>query len=394
MRVLHLYPWGYFYPVTCGADVVACNQLAYLQSRDCEVHCLLLDVFSRGSGDLAGLVQRFPCIQSTHVIEVPARAVTLRDVLFGYERAARSAEFRSLAKEPFDLFFSNYVSTAPFACALPPEVFKIVETVDLLAGLFRTIDLLSHPYPPPASIQLAKERFLLEKLEVDLYRAFDRAMMISVKEAEAIRAAGYPRAEYVAHPFPVATAATLTRGPFTYDLVFVGSENQLNTRGIRWFYRHVYVPYLRRHQVRMAVAGRVCQNLDFEDVLVTKLGLTDYLEGLYAQSKLVVVPIFEGTGMAIKLHEALAAGRAVVSTPVGCRGIDPSSTALACVDMIGDPRQTAEIILGLLIDDMEREAMQRRGMELMAKQHSPAGYALAMDRMLAGATQKRARSVA
>ena len=31
MRVLFFYPWGKFYPTSCGADFVACNQLAYFQ---------------------------------------------------------------------------------------------------------------------------------------------------------------------------------------------------------------------------------------------------------------------------------------------------------------------------------------------------------------------------
>jgi hypothetical protein len=354
----------------------------------------LLKVFSRGAGDLPRLVAQFPCIKSASVIEVTANSLTLRDLLFGFERAARSAEYNILAKERFDLFFSNYVLTAPFAWALPRAMAKIVETIDLLAGLFRTTNLLSQLVPPPAAIQLAEERFVFERLELDLYRAFDRAMMISAKEGELVRAAGYSQAEYVAQPFPLAATNRNNHGPCKYDLVFVGSENHLNTHGIRWFYRHIYVPYLRRCRVRLAVAGRVCENLEFEDDLVTKLGFTDNLEALYNTSKLVIVPIFQGTGMAIKLHEALAAGRAVVSTPVGCRGIDPSSGALACVDMDGQPRHTAEVILGLLADDTEREAMQVRGMELIAKRHSPEGYSRTMDRIVEGAIHKRPKAVA
>ncbi len=394
MRVLFLYPWGNFYPATAGADFVACNQLTYLQSRNFEVHCVLLKVFSRGAGDLVKLMQRFPCIKSTHVIEVTARALTLRDLLFGFNRAANSTQFRTLAQQQFDLFFANYVLSAPFACALPRELCKIVETIDLLAGLFRTTNLLSQASPPPASIQLAEERFLLEQLEVDLYRAFDRAMMISVKEAEAIRVLGYRSAEYVAQPFPLTFPTAECSRPHEYDLVFVGSENHLNTRGIHWFYRHVYLPFLRRHRVSLAVAGRVCDNLDFEDALVKKLGFMDELHGLYEASKLVVVPIFEGTGTAIKLHEALAAGKAVVSTPVGCRGIDPSSRALACIDMQDRPRQTAEIILNLLRDDEERRAMQSRAIDLMRKRHSPSVYEQTMDHLIEVAMRRRRKPAA
>jgi glycosyltransferase involved in cell wall biosynthesis len=382
MRVLYFYPWGNFYPVTCGSDRVACNHLAYFQHRQCEVHCLFPRGFGRGPGDSVALAERFPCIRSVRWVEMAVKRFTLREALFAFERAARSSEFRALATEPFQLFFTNYVLSAPFACVLPRSTFKVVETVDLLSGMFRTIDLLSRPSPPPAAIIEAEERHVFGDIELDLYRSFDRAVMISANEAEAIVAAGYPSAVYVPQPFTVDPAAPNEQGRSEYDLVFVGSENHLNTFGIKWFYRHIYLPYLRRRQVRLAVAGRVCENLDFEDALVTQLGFLNNLQELYRASKLVVVPIFDGTGTAIKLHEALAAGRAVVSTPVGARGIDPASGALACVDMMSQPRQTAEIILDLLGDEDRRRAMQHRARSLMGERYSHDAYVRAMDHVL------------
>ncbi len=394
MRVLHFYPWGNFYPATCGSDFVACNQLDYLQARNCEVDCLMPREFGRGLGDLSRLYQRFPCVRSVRLIDVVARKFTLRDVLFALEQSARSAEFRTLASEPFDIFLANYVLSAPLASALQRSVFKVVETVDILAGMFRTIELLKHASPPSPLIQALEERFLFQQLELDLYRAFDRALMISVQETEAVRAGGYSSAVYVPQPFPVAPGEVKGQGPFQFDLVFVGSENHLNTHGLLWFYRYVFVPYLRRHGVRLAVAGRVCEKVDVEDALLSKLGFMNNLEELYSTTKLVVVPIFEGTGTAIKLHEALAAGRAVVSTPVGCRGIDPSSGALACVDMKEQPRRTAEVILDLLRNDNERKAMQRRAIDLMTRLHSRDAYLQAMDSVFECVFQKHIRPAA
>ena len=115
MRVLYLYPWGSFYPAACGADVVACNHLAYFQSRHCEVRCLILNVPGREPRNFGRLAAKFPCIESIQVLEVAARTSTVRDLLFGFERAARSATFRGLAEDRFDLFFSNSVLSAPFA---------------------------------------------------------------------------------------------------------------------------------------------------------------------------------------------------------------------------------------------------------------------------------------
>src|SRR5262249_36644543 len=105
-------------------------------------------------------------------------------------------------------------------------------------------------------------------------------------------------------------------------------------------------------------------------------------------------PIFDGTGVSIKLHEALAAGRAVVSTPVGCRGIDPASGSILCLDMKRQPRHAAEGILDLLCNDQKREAMQDRAVEFIKRKHSPEAYARAMDSVLFNASRNRFRTVA
>ena len=51
------------------------------------------------------------------------------------------------------------------------------------------------------------------------------------------------------------------------------------------------------------------------------LGVVEDLPALLATARAVVVPIWEGGGTRLKVLEALAAGRAVVSTPLGAEGI-------------------------------------------------------------------------
>ena len=52
-----------------------------------------------------------------------------------------------------------------------------------------------------------------------------------------------------------------------------------------------------------------------------ELGLVEDLPAVLAAARAVVVPIWEGGGTRLKVLEALAAGRAVVSTPLGAEGI-------------------------------------------------------------------------
>jgi len=146
--------------------------------------------------------------------------------------------------------------------------------------------------------------------------------------------------------------------------------------------------------VRLGITVRVCANLDFEDALVTKLDLTESLQDLCSASKLVVVPVFDDRGATIKLYEALAAGGTVISTEVGCRAVGAPSEAIVGLDMIRAPEHAAETILRLLADDDERESLKRRGRDFIATQQSTVSYALAMNRVLLGVSEKRGRFVA
>ncbi len=79
------------------------------------------------------------------------------------------------------------------------------------------------------------------------------------------------------------------------------------------------------------------------------------LRPLYAKASVVAVPLEVSAGTNIKVMEAMACGRAVVSTPVGCQGLDlvdgcdalirstPQDFAAAICDLLGDPARREAI---------------------------------------------------
>lgn len=78
-------------------------------------------------------------------------------------------------------------------------------------------------------------------------------------------------------------------------------------------------------------------------------GFVEDLRPLYAQASVVAVPLEVSAGTNIKVMEAMACGRAVVSTPIGCAGLGlvdgcdalvrrtPEEFAAAICDLLGDP---------------------------------------------------------
>lgn len=109
---------------------------------------------------------------------------------------------------------------------------------------------------------------------------------------------------------------------YKYDLVFVGSHNILNVNGLLRFWReeHAWV-----HKFRFAICGKVCEHPAVSayaalDQNISLLGFVDDISRVYAGSKAAVSPV-DGTGLKIKVIEALAHGRPVFASPQSLDGL-------------------------------------------------------------------------
>lgn len=77
--------------------------------------------------------------------------------------------------------------------------------------------------------------------------------------------------------------------------------------------------------VELHIVGRCDQELmmDWEKNSGVKvLGYVPDITSEYENSRLVVVPLYQGTGTSIKVVEAMRIGRPIVSTPIGVRGME------------------------------------------------------------------------
>lgn len=96
-----------------------------------------------------------------------------------------------------------------------------------------------------------------------------------------------------------------------YDLIFVGSENYFNIQSMQWFFRNVHP--LLPEDINMMVIGRICKHLE-KKKNVTLIEFAENLEQYYHQSRIAICPMLEGTGIKIKVIEALSYGLPVVGT--------------------------------------------------------------------------------
>lgn len=144
-------------------------------------------------------------------------------------------------------------------------------------------------------------------------------------------------------------------------ILFVGSLGyEPNADAVRFFARDV-LPLLRgaRENLRLDVVGggapRALVRLLDDIPGVRRLGALPSIDAAYAEAHLVVVPLRAGGGTRLKVLEAFARARTVVSTAVGVAGLD----VVEGVHYVRaeSPAEWAASVLGLLDAPARRAAI-------------------------------------
>lgn len=145
------------------------------------------------------------------------------------------------------------------------------------------------------------------------------------------------------------------------DLLFVGTFSyQPNARGALWFAVNVW------DDVRARLKGNATLTLvGFhpgpeivalgERPGVTVIGDAPDLAPHYARANIVIAPIFAGSGTRIKIIEAAAKGRAIVTTAIGCEGLDFEAGVHA--EIADTPAAFADAVGRLARDPARRRAL-------------------------------------
>lgn len=113
--------------------------------------------------------------------------------------------------------------------------------------------------------------------------------------------------------------------PFVADQApvvgYLASANPLNRVGLRWFLEEVWPQVKARGGAgRLVVAGGICGAMPFPEE-VQRLGIVPSPREIYQQALFMINPMRSGTGLKIKTIEAMAHGRAIVTTPAGVEGM-------------------------------------------------------------------------
>ncbi len=145
---------------------------------------------------------------------------------------------------------------------------------------------------------------------------------------------------------------------------------QHNVDGAHWFLREV-LPLVQRSlpQTRVLVPGRHAAEhfARYKERGVECLGYVEKMQPTYHRGSVFVVPLFVGSGVRIKIMEAMAAGLVVVSTSIGAEGI--AATQEHGLYTSDNAATQAQMIVRLLSDHSVREAASKKAAEYVATHH-------------------------
>lgn len=151
--------------------------------------------------------------------------------------------------------------------------------------------------------------------------------------------------------------------------LFVGSWVDQNVAGINWFLKEVWPDILKLYpQASLHICGSVCESISIKAPNVTLLGRVKELTGEYSAAQVCLVPLQAGSGLKIKLIEALSFGRAVVSTSTGVQGV--SYLAGNCVIVVDTPDGFSKAVVKLFQDAVTRIQMEKNAITTVFKEFS------------------------
>lgn len=200
---------------------------------------------------------------------------------------------------------------------------------------------------------------------------YDGVVCITANDERQLREMGCRR-PMMAMPFGVMPETVMGVDEEPDSLFHIGSMDWMpNLEGVKWFLKQVWPKvHERMPQLTLYLAGRKMpedlMRLEMEGVRV--LGEVPDATYFIASKQINVVPLLSGSGIRVKIIEAMSAGKAVVTTTIGAEGI-------GCTDgkdvLIADtPEQFVEQLQRCVDNPEFRKEIGCNAARLIAEQYS------------------------
>jgi glycosyltransferase involved in cell wall biosynthesis len=375
MKILHVFP-GIPAPPTSGGNLRVFHILKHL----CRYHDVTAAGF-RGNGDMDYFKRAFPELHGKmhFVKQKPETWRRLRQALAYFSnhsywyRQSRSNELKQLIqnlldRRDFDVFQIEYASMG----------FQDFETDAL-----RILDAHNVEYDNFRRMSTLKWSKLRKSFYYREYKKCFTEEINAFKQQDALFVTSEPDGALIARDVPDIPRFVVPNGvdmayfkskedpiePFS--IVFTGAMKYVpNFEGMIWFLDEIF-PLIKKKipEAKIWIVGTSppprLKAYQSDDVIIT--GFVDDVRPYVDKASVFVVPLRMGSGTRLKVMEALAMQKPVVSTSIGCEGIEVEDDRHLMIR--DDPEEFAEAVIELFKNKKMRQKFVDNGYDLVRQKY-------------------------
>lgn len=218
----------------------------------------------------------------------------------------------------------------------------------------------------------------LKNFEINVLSELDGVVAITPKDAEFFKQKMNP-GKVISIPFGINTdriehsKPNESSGNSSQKTIFhLGSMNWMpNIEGIKWFLEKVWPGIVAiRKDIVFRIAGREIpawlRNTNLENVIID--GEVPDALSYMQQYKIMVVPLFSGSGIRIKIIEGMMAGCAVITTTIGAEGIQYTNDRELII--ANNEEQFTEAITYLVDNKQKVEDLGKNAIDFIMTTHN------------------------
>jgi len=371
-----------FYPPSAGNEIRVCSLLRHLKKKGYsiallftptdgklfsseEIECIKADMVDylyqvKNADRCPGRIIAADYKKLLHEHE-PAleRWAKMEETFLPYGAVVRAVEIIRRLKP--QIVIAQYIWMSSVLKLAPPSTLKVIDLHDKFSDKLRKVCAYGvHDAFTPS-----------EEEEIQFINRADIA--IAIQSDEACRFSELkPRAKIitVGLDFP-AVIPESSRAVEKKWVLIVASGNPLNIYSVQHFIDNVWAKIVvDLPGSTLRIVGGIGKALDCQESIGVEIaGYVPDLTSEYADATIVINPVIAGTGLKIKSLEALAHGKALVSTPAGVEGLPEKDGTLFLVG--NDDVQLASHIKELLLNDSLCNRLQQHAIAYACDNLSP-----------------------
>lgn len=274
-----------------------------------------------------------------------------------------------LNDKKYDLIQFEGLFVASYAEGLDTALPKVLRQHNIEYKIWESLAETCKPGLKKWYLKLLSRR--LRKFEHQILKHFDAVVSITEDDGKEIEAMGY-KGLNLTIPAGIEVKSIPTASPDYNTLYHVGSMEWMpNLQAMEWFRYSIWPIIEKAHKEAtfyMAGKNMPASSFSWQNSRFNVAGEIPDLNLFSSDKSILVVPLQSGSGIRIKTIEAMMAGKAVVTTSFGARGI-PLEHGKNCL-MADSETDFANAVLSLLNDTGLRNRIAENGRQFALANYS------------------------